>query len=101
MPKSIDILHGDGTTETIVAPSTPFGGGGGAPSYSAEVNDILDETTDAGIRDAIGIVTYPFTTDIDAGVFVQRTQDLSSITDQSGYEGDTDLASVYVGSNVT
>lgn len=59
MNKIIDVLHGDGTTSTLSCPSTSFGGGGGAPSYSAEVEDLLDETTDAGIRGAIGADVAP------------------------------------------
>lgn len=98
MPKSIDILHGDGTTETLVAPSTPFGGGG-APSYSAEVNDILNETTDAGIRDAIGAINYPYTTDFQSGT--EQTRNLTTITNSDGYAYNFNLTSIYVGSNVT
>jgi len=96
MPRTIDILHGDGTTGSLIVPSTPFGG---SPSYSAEVNDILDETTDAGIRAAIGSINYPYTTDIQSNT--AQTRSLTSITNSEGYRNKTNLTSVYVGSSVT
>jgi hypothetical protein len=39
MNKIIDVLHGDGTTSTFSAPSTPFGGSGGGSSSSAGASD--------------------------------------------------------------
>ena len=70
-----------------------------APSYSEEVNELLSKTTDKGIREAIGAVNSPYTTDFQSGT--EQTRNLTSITDSSGFYFNSNLTSIYVGSNVT
>ena len=53
----------------------------------------------SGIRDAIGSINYPYTTDFRSGV--ERTRNLTSITSSDGYYYNSNLTSIYVGDNVT
>ena len=54
---------------------------------------------DLPLSDAEKESIVPFTTDIQAGV--TQTRNLTTITDLDGYDGNTTLTSVYIGSNVT
>lgn len=60
---------------------------------------MLKASSASGIRDAIGSVNYPYTTDFQGGV--EATRNLTSITSSDGYYFNTSLTSIYVGSNVT
>ena len=54
---------------------------------------------DLPLSDAEKGSLVPFTTDIQAGV--DQTRNLTTITNLDGYDGNTTLNSVYIGSNVT
>lgn len=69
-------------------------------TVSSSVDSMMQASDAPGIRDAIGAIAYPYTTDFQAGV--EQTRDLSTITPTTaGYNDNIDLTSVYVGSNVT
>ena len=87
--------NGVTTTKIIPDRSKPSA----APSYSEEVDELLSKTTDKGIREAIGAVNSPYTTDFQSGT--EQTRNLTSITDSSGFYFNSNLTSIYVGSNVT
>ena len=54
---------------------------------------------DLPLSDAEKGSLMPFTTDIQAGV--EQTRNLTTITGLDGYNGNTTLTSIYIGSNVT
>jgi hypothetical protein len=54
---------------------------------------------DLPLSDAEKGSLVPFTTDIQAGV--TQTRNLTTITDSDGYDSNTTLTSIYIGSNVT
>ena len=68
-------------------------------TVSSSVDSMLRASNDSGIRDAIGSINSPYTTDIEQAV--ATTRNLNSITTASGYNSNTNLQSIYIGSNVT
>ncbi len=67
-------------------------------TVSSAVDTMMQSSDSAGIRSSIGVVDYPFTTDIIGTT--ERTRNLTSITSSSGFYAAT-IASIYIGSNVT
>ena len=68
-------------------------------TVSSSVDSMMQASSASGIRDAIGAVNYPYTTDFQSGT--EQTRNLTSITNSDGYAYNSNLTSVYVGSNVT
>lgn len=68
-------------------------------TVSSSVDSMMQASSASGIRDAIGAVNYPYTTDFISGT--ERTRNLTSIETNSGYTFDSNLTSIYIGSNVT
>jgi hypothetical protein len=68
-------------------------------TVSSSVDSMMQASNASGIRDAVGAVNYPFTTDFISGT--ERTRNLTTIDDTSGFRYQTNLTSVYLGSNVT
>jgi hypothetical protein len=68
-------------------------------TVSSSVDSMLRASDAPSIRDAIGSINYPYTTDFISGT--EQTRNLTSITNSSGYTYNNNLTSIYVGSNVT
>lgn len=99
MNKTIDVSHGDGTTSSLVVPSTPFGN-----TYSTEVDELLGQTTDAGILQSFGLNEHGGKSGDTTAFFASglyQSNKSSIITNSSGFYQNTTLTSVEIGSNVT
>jgi len=68
-------------------------------TVSTDIDTFLQSADNAAARDSLGVINYPYTTDFISGV--EQTRNLTSITSSDGYTYNSNLTSIYVGSNVT
>ena len=68
-------------------------------TVSTDIDTLLQSADNAAARDSLGVIEYPYTTDFQSGT--EQTRNLTSITTSAGYYFNSNLTSIYVGSNVT
>ena len=68
-------------------------------TVSTGIDTFLQSADNAAARDSLRVIEYPYTTDFKSGT--EQTRNLTSITTSAGYYFNSNLTSIYVGSNVT
>ena len=64
-----------------------------------DIDTFLQSADNAAARGSLGVIDYTYTTDFQSGV--EQTRNLTSIATSDGYTYNSNLTSIYVGSNVT